>query len=60
MRVHLVGATSSGVATNALKKIARDHGSKFAIETLQFVPKNFHVNDGVTSVFCKLCLCLDC
>ncbi|KAK3895731.1 hypothetical protein Pcinc_000654 [Petrolisthes cinctipes] len=51
MRVHLFGAASSpGVATYALRKIADDHGSKYANEASQFVHRNFYVDDGVTSV----------
>ncbi|KAK3890966.1 hypothetical protein Pcinc_005133 [Petrolisthes cinctipes] len=51
MRVHLFGAASSpGVATYALRKIANDHGSKYANEASQFVHRNFYVDDGVTSV----------
>ena len=51
MRVHLFGATSSpGIATYALKKIAKDHGSKYAEEASRFVNRDFYVDDGVTSV----------
>lgn len=51
MRVHLFGAaTSPGVATYALRKIAKDHGSKHAEEASRFVNRDFYVDDGVTSV----------
>ena len=33
-----------------MRKIARDHGSKYDIEASEFVNRNFYVDDGVTSV----------
>lgn len=51
MCVHLFGAASSpGVATYALRKIALDHGSKYSEEASTFVCRDFYVDDGVTSV----------
>ncbi len=51
MRVHLFGVTSSpGVATYALRKIAKDHGSNHAEDASVFINQDFYVDDDVTSV----------
>ncbi|KAJ8027919.1 hypothetical protein HOLleu_30014 [Holothuria leucospilota] len=51
MTVHLFGAGSSpGCANYGLKQIALDHGSEFGEDVVEFVNKNFYVDDGLYSV----------
>ena len=58
MRVHLFGATSSpGVATYALRRIAKDYGKGHAEEAALFVQRDFYVDDGVTSVNSVVAAC---
>ena len=51
MRAHIFGAASSpGVATYCLRKIASDHGSKHSPAASEFVSRDFYVDDGLTSL----------
>ena len=51
MCVHLFGATSSpGVATFGLRQIASDFSHLHSPESVNFVKRNFYVDDGAASV----------
>ena len=50
MKVHLFGATSSpGCAVYGLKKLAKDHGTKFSKEVVDFLTRDFYVDDRLLS-----------
>ncbi|XP_020556659.2 uncharacterized protein LOC110014220 [Oryzias latipes] len=51
MKVHLFGAASSpGCANFGLKHLASESEGKFNSSTVQFIQRNFYVDDGLVSV----------
>lgn len=54
MRVHLFGAVSSpGCAKFGLKHVAAQGQGQYSETTIQFIERNFYVDDGLTSVATK-------
>ncbi|KAL3989127.1 hypothetical protein ACER0C_013445 [Sarotherodon galilaeus] len=54
MRVHLFGAASSpGCANFGLKHVAAQGHGHYSKTTIQFIERNFYVDDGLTSVATK-------
>ncbi|XP_025999410.1 uncharacterized protein LOC113007157 [Astatotilapia calliptera] len=54
MRVHLFGAASSpGCANFGLKHVAAQGHGHYSETTIQFIERNFYVDDGLTSVATK-------
>ncbi|XP_023204623.1 uncharacterized protein LOC111611627 [Xiphophorus maculatus] len=54
MRVHLFGAVSSpGCANFGLKHVAAQGQGQYSETTIQFIERNFYVDDGLTSVATK-------
>ncbi|XP_055499365.1 uncharacterized protein LOC129701946 [Leucoraja erinacea] len=51
LKVHLFGAVSSpGCANFGLKHLAAEGRGRFSEDTIQFIQKNFYVDDGLASV----------
>nr|XP_046208328.1 uncharacterized protein LOC124037560 [Oncorhynchus gorbuscha] len=51
MKVHLFGAASSpGCANYGLKHLAAEGRGSFSEKSIQFIERNFYVDDGLTSV----------
>lgn len=51
MKVHLFGAASSpGCANFGLKHLAAEGRGRFSEDTIQFIQRNFYVDDGLASV----------
>ena len=50
MVAHVFGAkSSSSIATYGIRKIATDHGEKHGPDAVEFIVRNFYVDDGGTS-----------